>query len=414
MVKVIESNGRDARHPGARRVVYVHDSHDFGGMELYLLRLMRHLDRARYEPAVLVPGYTDAFRSSPQRVMAEVQATGVPLLRPPDPGTLRGVSTAKELYHTARLLRTHGTDIVHIHTCRPEGARKVTFAARLAGVAGLLRTEHFPPSVTSRPSSPYLVKPLDWLTDYIVTGSEGDRQEQINLLKRPPEKVYRSYNSVELEQFEPDHDARAAKGRLGLDPDAPVVCNVGRLVIQKGQVYLIEAMAQVIQRYGPVNLLFVGDGELGPELRARAIALNIADHVHFVGFQDDVVPYMQATDVAAMPSLWEVFSLAMLEFMALGKAVVASNHSSFLEAITDGKNGLIVPMKDSKGLAEAILRLLEDEALRARLGQAGLKRVRAHFGLERLASDMMGLYDRVLAEKNAHVLNHGERTNFRT
>jgi glycosyltransferase involved in cell wall biosynthesis len=171
---------------------------------------------------------------------------------------------------------------------------------------------------------------------------------------------------------------------------------VGRLVQQKGHRYLIEAVGEVIQQYGPVNLLLVGDGVLRSELTEMCAELGIASHVHFVGFQDDVLPYLQATDIAVMPSLFEVFSLAMLEYMALGKPVIASDHASFKEAITDGIDGLIVPMKDSHSLAEAIIKLLKDENLRIKIGKLGRKRVLENFGIDRLVNEMMDLYDHIL------------------
>jgi glycosyltransferase involved in cell wall biosynthesis len=389
----------DGARPGRRRVVYAHDSHGFGGMELYMLRLMGNLDRDRYEPAVLIPGFTDRFRSSSDQFVQMVQQAGVSLVQPPAPLGIAGYSALRDTFDTARLLRMHQVDVVHIHTCRSEGSRKVTLAARLAGVRAVLRTEHFPPGVTMRSISRYVVKPFDWLTNYIVTGSEGDRRDQIELMKRSPEKVYRSYNGVDVERLDPNHSVREAKLRLGLDPDLPVVGTVGRLSVQKGQIYLIEAIAEAIKAHGPVNLLLVGDGELRAELESLAARLNIARYVHFVGFQQDVIPYLRASDIAAMPSLYEVFSLAMLEFMAMGKPVIGSDHSSFREAIVDDVSGLIVPRRDSKGLASAILTLLNDPQLRARLGRAGMERVRTHFTFQRLAEDMMSLYDRVLEQK---------------
>jgi len=388
-------------------VLYFHDSHGYGGMELYMFRLIRHLDRSRYSPAVLIPGFSDPFRSSSPKVTQEVQAADIPLLQPSrtEDNGWRGV--LEELVETVRLLKSYRPHVVHIHTCRPEGARKIVIAARLARVPAILRTEHFPPSVTMTKATRYLVKPIDWLTDYIVTGSEGDRQEQIQLLKRSPGKVLCSYNSVELEKFDPDHDVRAAKIQLNLDPDLPVIANVGRFVPQKGQSYLIDAIGRVIENYGPVNLLLVGGGELQRELKDQVKRLGIARFVHFHDFQEDVTPYMQAADIAAMPSLYEVFSLAMLEFMALGKPVVAFDHSSFREAFGDNQYGLIVPGEDSQTLAKTILKLLRDPSLRRRYAKAGLARVRADFGFKRLVGDMMDLYDRSLVSTKSLIKTHG-------
>jgi glycosyltransferase involved in cell wall biosynthesis len=105
---------------------------------------------------------------------------------------------------------------------------------------------------------------------------------------------------------------------------------------------------------------------------------------------------MRAMDVGVMPSLWEGFSLSMLEFMALGKPMVFSDEGSFVEAVRDGVSALIVPRHDAASVAEAVARLLGDEKLRQRLGQAIAQRAREGFTVERLVGEMMSLYDDVL------------------
>jgi L-malate glycosyltransferase len=130
--------------------------------------------------------------------------------------------------------------------------------------------------------------------------------------------------------------------------------------------------------------------------------LEVTDHVHFAGFQQDVLPFLQAADVGAMPSLFEVFSLAMLEFMALGKPVVAFDHPSFLEAMRPGREGLIVPTGQSHSLAEALVRVLDGPELARSLGTAAARRVRSNFTIDRLAADMAQLY-RVAATESGSV-----------
>jgi glycosyltransferase involved in cell wall biosynthesis len=118
----------------------------------------------------------------------------------------------------------------------------------------------------------------------------------------------------------------------------------------------------------------------------------VTGHVHFAGYQKDPLPFMQAADVAAFPSIFEVLSLAMLEVMALGKPVVASDHASFLEAITPGREGLIVPRRRSAPLAEALIRVLHHPDFATELGAAASCRVRSQFTIDRLAADMADLY----------------------
>jgi glycosyltransferase involved in cell wall biosynthesis len=161
--------------------------------------------------------------------------------------------------------------------------------------------------------------------------------------------------------------------------------------------YLIDAGPQVIREYGAVQFLVVGDGPLMGDLRAQAARLGVAEHVHFVGFQAEYVPYMEAMDIGVMPSLWEGFSISMQEFMALGKPMVVTNHGSFLEALTHEQHALIVPVRDSAGLSASVLRLLRDRALGRSLGQMALARVRNEFSVQRHMQDLMDVYDSLLA-----------------
>ena len=142
--------------------------------------------------------------------------------------------------------------------------------------------------------------------------------------------------------------------------------------------------------------LIVGDGPEEGDLRAQAAALGIESGIRFAGFQPEPLTYMQAMDIVAMPSLWEGFSISMQEFMALGKPLVVSDHHSFQEAIVDGEHGLIVPTGDDTALADGILRLLGDGALRQRLGAAASERAHREFSIQRHVDELMDIYDRIL------------------
>jgi len=380
-----------------QKVVFAHDSNEFGGMELYLLRLIKNLNRKRYSPALLVPGYIGKNYASPEQLIQEAQALGVPILKTDKPSNKFKLHSAKELLAVTRLLKQYQADVLHIHTCRPEGARKVTLAAKLAGVKAIIRSEHMPPEANMRFMSRFVVKPFDWMTDIIITGSDGDRKAQIQRLRRSPEKVIRLFNSVEWEIFDPHHDIWKAKVNVGLDPKIPTIGTIGRLVEVKGHSYLLDALAEIIKKLGPANLLLIGDGELRPELQSQADHLGISQYVHFYGFQKDVRPFIYAMDIATMPSLYEVFSLSMLEFMASGKAIIASDHSSFQEGLIHGQSGLLVQRKNSEALFDALYFLLMNPEERIRLGKNALERVRTHFGFDRLANDMMNLYDSILS-----------------
>ena len=372
----------------------MYDGTVYGGVEVYLLTLLRHLDYSRYNPAVVMPGYNYPFR--PHGFQEQVEALGVPLLTPPNPGKARKLSFIKDVINMQRLFKQTETQVVHIQTSRFDGGRRATLAARLAGISAVIRTEHIAPSVNMNSYSKYTTKPFDWLTNYIITDSNSNRYEQIKLLNRAPRKVICYHCGIELGRFNPIHDTSAAKLRLGLDPALPVVGAVGRLVEQKGHTYLVSAAVRVIKEFGPVNFLLVGDGLLEAQLKAQVAQLGITPYFHFVGFQSNHIPFMEAMDVTVMSSIFEGFSVSMLEFMAMGKPTVVTDYPSFLEAVTDGESGVVVAMRDGEAMAEGILKLLRNPTFAHKIGQAALARVRQEFSIQRLADGMMNLYDNIL------------------
>ena len=102
-----------------------------------------------------------------------------------------------------------------------------------------------------------------------------------------------------------------------------------------------------------------------------------------------------------MPSLWEGFSISMQEFMALGKPLVTSDHHSFREALQDGVQGLITPMRDSIALADAVQQLVDDPERRAAMGRAAAVRARAEFSIQRHVDELMDIYDELLGRRTS-------------
>lgn len=381
-----------------KRVIFVHDAQVFGGIALFMLLLAKHYDPAKYTISVLEPGYTDPYRRSPQEFIQLIEAMELPILRPANPGDTPLLSFCKDVWNIKKTLQQAGADIVHIHTTNPHRTLRLTIATRLAGLP-LIRSEHLPPSYWDTDSLTVKVgaKINELLSDKIVPGSDACYEEQIALLKRKPAKVTRSCYGIELDRFNPQHDLLAAKERLGFDPAIPTVGNIARLSPEKGQKYLIDAAAIVIREFGPVNFMIVGSGGSLEALQAQVRELGIEQYVHFLGFQKDTVPFMEAMDITVMSSLNEGVSLAMLEFMAMGKPLVSSKEPSFTETVVDGESALLVDVEDGAAMATGILRLLKDKALAKLIGQGALKKVHSEFGIVKSAQDQMQLYAGLLA-----------------
>ncbi|MBJ6723675.1 glycosyltransferase [Geomesophilobacter sediminis] len=187
----------------------------------------------------------------------------------------------------------------------------------------------------------------------------------------------------------PSTDIRSAWG-LGTDDLAVAV--VGRFSPEKGQLVFIEALALVRERLKNVKGLLIGDGQDKELLQARARELGVEDALVFTGFQSDVAPYYDAADLVVLPSFSEGMPNVALEAMMFGKPVVASRVGGVPEVVVDGVTGRLVPARDPRRLAEAILAVLADPRLCAEYGQAGKKRVLEEFDPYRRAEQMTAVY----------------------
>jgi len=201
--------------------------------------------------------------------------------------------------------------------------------------------------------------------------------------------------------------AAAAPDRLRRELALPagglVIAMVGEVGPRKDQRTLLRALA-VWRRRGrpgargrPVTLLLAGEGDALPRLRRETRELGLDAMVRWLGFRRDAADVLAAADVVALPSREEGFPNTLLEAMALGRAVVATPVDGIPELVIDGETGLLVPVGDPERLAAALARLLGDDALRRRLGEAGRERVRREFDqaamMDRLERLLHGLVD---------------------
>jgi glycosyltransferase involved in cell wall biosynthesis len=196
-------------------------------------------------------------------------------------------------------------------------------------------------------------------------------------------------NGVDVERFPHADDTmrRRARGRLGIE-DSPLVVCVGRLQRAKGQDVLVDSWHSVRERVADAELVLVGDGEDMAELRRKADS-----NVRLVGHRTDVVDWLAASDVVAVPSRWEGMSLGMLEAMATGRSIVITDVPGAREAL-DGA-GAIVPPEDADALAAAIVERLLDPARRHTEGEEAAERARAAFDLRSTVGGIAALTEEV-------------------
>ncbi|MCG8430489.1 MAG: glycosyltransferase family 4 protein [Candidatus Omnitrophica bacterium] len=186
------------------------------------------------------------------------------------------------------------------------------------------------------------------------------------------------------------------KKSLGLRGDVPAAGIIARLSDVKGHRYLIEAMREVKQRFPGVQLLVAGDGKMRAELVELRARLRLEGTVVFVPEVRDIPAVLSAIDIFVMPSLQEGLGLALMEAMAAGCAVVASNVGGIRTLVTDGETGLLAEPGSPESIARSLLRLLGDAGLRERLGARAQEYIRAHFSQEKMVRETEEVYRRCL------------------
>lgn len=182
---------------------------------------------------------------------------------------------------------------------------------------------------------------------------------------------------------------------LWLPHHAPIVGNVAALVPHKGHRHLIDAASLVLRQVPDTRFVIAGEGELRPNLERAIKDRRLEKHVLLAGFRPDVLSLHKAFDIFAMSSVTEGLGTSLLDAMAAGKPVVATTAGGIPEVVVDGETGFLVPPRDPHAMAEALVKLLKDSALRQQMGQAGRLRARRRFSAERMVQDTVRVYTRV-------------------
>ena len=181
------------------------------------------------------------------------------------------------------------------------------------------------------------------------------------------------------------------------------------LVPHKGQRYLIDAAAIVVRQVPDARFVIAGEGELRSALERQIRDRHLEKHVMLLGFRPDVLSLQKVFDVFVMSSVTEGLGTSLLDAMACGKPVVATEAGGIPEVIEDGLTGLLVPTRDPESMAAAIIRLLNDPDLRRQMGAAGILSVRERFSVERMVLDTLRVYQRVAMHEHREDSGEGQR-----
>jgi len=294
------------------------------------------------------------------------------------------VRTIKRL--KADILQTHFMDPDLLGVC----------AARILGIPQIMTIHSYP--FPAKKTHCVRYRFLSHFASTIMCVSETVKNHVITSTGMKPEKISVVHNGIDLARFSMplSMDRKSAlHASLGIHSGDTVVGNVSRLIEDKGHKYLLQAVPGVIRRFPHVKFLIVGDGGLRNELRELCESLGIAKHVIFAGSRLDVPEMLDLMDIFVFPTFREALGICVLEAMATGTPIIATDDAAVPELIDNDTEGLLVHPGDPTALEHAIIYMLENPEKRIAFGKAAHKKV-AGFSIETMVHKIEDLYSSIL------------------
>ena len=239
------------------------------------------------------------------------------------------------------------------------------------------------------------------MTDMLICVSRSEMALAGRWAIAPSGQMVTIENAIDPTRYAPAVSLTEAKSALGLDPDRLVVGYVGRLAEQKGIEYLLQAAQQVLASNENVLFVLVGEGDLEGAARRTVESLGIEGQVLLAGYRTDVPQVLAALDVFVLPSLYEGMPYTLMEAMAAGRAVIATDVAGNRDLIRHGETGLLVPPGRAHKLASAILRLVSATDERARLARGAMVAASTRATPDQMAQQVVELYAMTLERRQA-------------
>ena len=378
----------------ARRplLLYITDAEGLGGAEGYLRTLLLHADQGVYRLGLLLPP-----RPATQPLVDLARAHGMQVTFL-DAVHDVGLSI-NAIFRATAVLRRLRPAIVHFVLSSPRRCAETVIAAWLAGIPQRLITFQLVTPVPRFGRLAGWARGLNRRLQYRsvhqgIAVSAGNRRLLIEQYGFPAARLALIPNGVDTCLFRPRPGDGLLRAQWRVPPGVPLLGVVGRLSRQKGHATLFAALPRVWAAYPEAHVVLVGAGDLEESLRMQAAQLDPHGRIHFAGRQEQMPEVLAALDVFVLPSLYEGLSFAVLEAMAMERAIVATAVDGTVEVLEHERTGLLVPPGEPEPLAAAIIRLLGDGPLRTMFGHAARQVVVERFEQRQMLERTFGLYAR--------------------
>lgn len=361
-----------------------------GGAEWQILELLRRLDRSRFRPvlaSVQFRSYNElTIGPGDAAIQREYAALDIPHYQVHGHGR-NSHRNARELM---RIIRRERVDVIHTNL----------YAGETWGRLAALLTQT--PIVTHKRGMPYKSrKPVNVLVDWvlnmlssrIIVVNQAIQRELQRLQWLPDQKFSMIFPGIEPDRWVrvSDEEVVELRKKLGLEGKL-VVTSVGRLRDLKGQHHLVRAAPQILRQCPDARILLVGHGFLEDQLRAVVKELGLQEKVLLLGSRSDVRQLLSLTHVFVLPSLSEASPVVLMEAAFAGVPSVATWVGGVPEVVRDGDTGVLIPPANPRALATAVVRLLQDAPLRARMSTIATEWAHEAFDIERTVRQIEAEY----------------------
>lgn len=366
--------------PRPLRLAYVIKEMVMGGSQTHLLQVLRLLDRERFTPMFFC-------LTGAGPLLDQVRALDVPVFVPSPGRSFKGVGLAARVAALTTELRRQRPDIVHNYLLRANLVGSIS--ARLAGVKVVLGSKRG--CHERRGFELVSAKIGNFLADRVMVNADAVREFVHDNEGCPLEKMIVIPSGVDTSRFQP-LPAQDFKARIGVPGDRTVIGVVTRMRVRKGVDEFIRAIALLRRERPSAHGVIVGEVDLDADLRQLVQSLDLQDHLTLLGRRSDMPEVLSAFDVFVLCSHDEGMSNAILEAMAMEKAVVATDVGGTCEVVRHGHSGLLVPPRDPVPLAQALEDVLGQPDRLLEMGRLGRRIVVDRFSAQSMVRQMESLY----------------------
>ncbi len=365
---------------------FLHYLKGFGGTERYLFEVIKRLDRDKYIPFIC------CFQL--KEVMREVfKAQGVPVTEFPMQ-RIYGFQAVRYGKKLIDFIKEEKIKIIQSFHLLPDIF--VPIVAKIASVPIIISSRR-DMGFDKNKYHLFLQRRINVLVDKIMVNSDAVKNSVINNENVSSSKIEKIYNGIDIVNQKNVSSIKVLKKKLNIklsDFIVGILAHHNRSI--KGGIFFISACLKILKQVPNTKFLVVGGGNLIEELKENAKSLGIAEQVIFTGPVLDARDYLSMMDVSVNSSLSEGFSNTILESMASGVPVVATNVGGNPEAIMNGKTGFLVPPANDSAIADAVVRILKDKKLTKSMGLCAKKHVEENFSMEKMMARVENFYDSLM------------------